>query len=100
MSDNAYVFLCNDVTEQECLDKLLFGGKESYQRLTKNILPGDRIFLYNYQSSRLHGVFKAITVPQMNINPSAWRGRFPWQLKVEWLDRYKPLTADDFDVIL
>jgi hypothetical protein len=43
---------------------------------------GDICFLYNLDADTLFGPFEARSNGQMNIEPEAWAGRFPAQLKV------------------
>jgi len=83
MTQNAYIFFCTDKTEQECLDRMLFGGKEGYKSKVPHVKVGDLLFLYNFQSDRLHGIFTATSEAAMNIEPDAWGGGYPWQVKVE-----------------
>lgn len=90
-----YIFLCSDQTEQECLEKSLFGGQEKYQGRVKGLQPGHTLFLYNYKSKKLHGVFKALTEVKKDIIPGAWKGEFPWQVKVERIDVVKALSRED-----
>jgi len=97
---SAYIFLCANSTEKECYDKLLFGGKEKYQKEVPSVNPGDLLFLFNYQEGLLHGIFKATSDAKMNIQSDAWKGGFPWQVKVEVVEKYKPLSrADLIDVL-
>jgi hypothetical protein len=95
-----YVFLCSNSTEKECYDRFLFGGKEKYKKEIPSITLGDKLFLYNYQEGLLHGIFKAVSEAKENIQPDAWKGEFPWQVKVELIKKYHPLSrADLIDVL-
>jgi hypothetical protein len=100
VSENGYIFLCANSTETECYDRLLFGGKEKYRKEIPTIKPGDRLFLFNYQEGLLHGTFSATSEAKMNIQPEAWKGGFPWQVKVEIVKKYKPLSRADLMDIL
>ena len=55
-----YIFLCNNRTERECLEKKLFGSPKSEWNRVSQVKEGDILFLLNYQSNRLHGVFEAV----------------------------------------
>ncbi len=90
-----YVFLCSDSTEEECLERSLFGGGEKYANRVKGIEKGKKLFLYNYQSKKLHGVFEAATNLKENIVPKAWGGEYPMQIKVKKLTTPKPLSREE-----
>jgi len=79
-----YVFLCNSRTEQECLQKKLFGSPKSEWKRVSQVKKGDILFLLNYQNNRLHGVFEAVSDGMMNIEPHAFDGYFPAQVRVRW----------------
>jgi len=86
-----YIFLCNNRTERECLEKKLFGSPKSEWNRVSQVKEGDILFLLNYQSNRLHGVFEAVGDGKMEIEPYAFDGRFPAQVKVRRKMRCPPL---------
>ena len=79
---NGYVFLCNNGTERECLERKLFGSPKSEWNRVSQVKEGDMLFLLNYQTNRLHGVFEAISDGKMDIEPYAFGGYFPAQVRV------------------
>jgi len=89
---NGYVFLCNNRTETECLEKKLFGLQKSKWNRVSQVKKGDILFLLNYDTNRLHGVFEATSDGMMNIDAYAFEGYFPAQVRVirkircPWLD--------------
>lgn len=98
----AFIFLCDLTTEQECLDRSLFGTNagESHREHYCRVAVGDTLFLYNLDMGQLRGPYYALTTCQHNIEPQAWkktRRSFPWQI---WVDAgtafRRPLPADDF----
>ena len=90
-SPNGYVFLCNNRTERECLEGKLFGlPKSGWDRVSK-VKKDDILFLLNYQNNRLHGVFEATTDGTLDIEPYAFDGRFPAQVRVRRKMRCPPL---------
>jgi hypothetical protein len=54
---------------------------------------GDILFLLNYQTNHLHGVFEAVSDGGTNIAPYAFGGQFPVQVRVKrkmdcpWVDK-------------
>lgn len=95
-----YFFLCNNETQQECLDRKLLGSTMVYQKVIPRINPGDKLFLYNYNTRRLHGVFIAVSQSEKNIVPEAWGGMYPWQVRFENLEEQKEISRDNFEGIV
>ncbi|MEX2217076.1 MAG: hypothetical protein WD768_23390, partial [Phycisphaeraceae bacterium] len=97
-----FIFLCDMTTEQECLDRSLFGtnGGENHQHHYSKVEVGDRLFLYNFETGVLRGPYLATTPCKHNLEPTAWkktRRSFPWQVRVDGSQAVKtPLRADDF----
>jgi hypothetical protein len=91
----AYIFLCRDLTHDECLRENLFGGKEGYQKQTGEIKEGVTLFLYNFSSKLLEGAFVSTTKASFNIMPKAWKGKYPWQICVKRIHAYPPLMKSE-----
>jgi len=79
---NGYVFICSYGTERECFERKLFAMPMSDWDRISQVKKGDILFLLNYETNRLHGVFEATTDGTLNIEPSAFRGWFPAQVRV------------------
>ncbi|NMD01148.1 MAG: AAA family ATPase [Bacteroidales bacterium] len=75
--------MCNKTTEKECLDKELFGGLKYSINQSRSIDKGHIGFLYNPVVNTLMGVFVAEGPARMNIDPTAFEGKFPAQIKVK-----------------
>lgn len=85
---NAFVFHCNAQTREECLHRELFGcpsgGQYGPHSKAKK---GDLLFLADFSAWTVTGIFTAKTDAGLNIDKTAWNGRFPWQIKVNpWND--------------
>jgi hypothetical protein len=79
-----WVFLCNDRTESECLALKLFGLPKREWASVSQVKKGDILYLHNYEHNRLYGVFEAVEDGKMNIEPYAFDGYFPAQVRVVW----------------
>jgi len=79
---NGYVFICSHGTERECFERKLFAMPMSDWNRVSRVKKGDILFLLNYQSNRLHGVFEATADGTLNTEPYAFDGRFPAQVRV------------------
>ena len=75
-----YIFCCNNVTEEECLQRGLFGGP-SERNEHEEIVPCMPLFLYNTDDRQLSGPFMAESSIQYNPKSKAWQGQFPYQVK-------------------
>jgi hypothetical protein len=102
-----YVFVCNNDTMQENLKRELFGLPPRYRDSVRQITPGLPLFLYNYSTHQLHGVFESASFGGTNIDPTAWEdkknlgeSRFPAQVRVMTRKLYEPLEEDSFRPIL
>ncbi|XP_024030110.1 B2 protein [Morus notabilis] len=102
-----YIFVCNNDTMQENLKRQLFGLPPRYRDSVRAITPGLPLFLYNYSTHQLHGIFEAASFGGSNIDPMAWEdkkcpgeSRFPAQVRVVTRKICEPLEEDSFRPIL
>jgi hypothetical protein len=79
--ERAFLFLCDQATESECLTRQLMGTPQSNALWAMNIQPGDYIYLFNYNTRFIRGPYKAVSRADC-YEPSAWRGKFPVQVRV------------------
>jgi DNA modification methylase len=80
-----FIFACTRKTEAECLSRLLFGTDRVYGPIVIRIRKDDLLFLNNIDTDVLYGIFKAVSDGGFKIEPQAWRGRYPYQVKVKIL---------------
>ncbi|KAF5740454.1 B2 protein [Tripterygium wilfordii] len=102
-----YIFVCNNDTMQEDLKRQLFGLPPRYRDSVRAITPGLPLFLYNYITHQLHGVFEAVSFGGSNIDPTAWEdkkckgeSRFPAQVRIRIRKLCKALEEDSFRPVL
>jgi hypothetical protein len=84
--------ICTNNTEKECLDRGLFGDREWRIQYLRAVRKGNIGFLLNVSSNELLGIFAAEGPAQLNINPDAWRGNFPAQIKVKPLGKLQRIA--------
>ena len=77
----AYLFLCDQETEKECLTRNLMGCPQANAVWALNIRPGDSIYLLNFNTRIVRGPYLAASSADC-YEPSAWRGKFPIQVRV------------------
>ncbi|KAI4387696.1 hypothetical protein MLD38_000109 [Melastoma candidum] len=102
-----YIFVCNNDTMQEDLKRQLFGLPLRYRDSVRAITPGLPLFLYNYTTHQLHGIFEAAGFGGTNIDPTAWEdkkckgeSRFPAQVRIRIRKLCKALEEDAFRPVL
>lgn len=102
-----YIFVCNNDTMQENLKRQLFGLPPRYRDSVRAITPGLPLFLYNYTTHQLHGIFEASSFGGSNIDPTAWEdkkckgeSRFPAQVSIRIRRLCKALEEDAFRPVL
>ncbi|XP_043688130.1 B2 protein-like [Telopea speciosissima] len=102
-----YIFVCNNDTMQEDLKRQLFGLPSRYRDSVRAITPGLPLFLYNYATHQLHGIFEAASFGGTNIDPTAWEdkkckgeSRFPAQVRIRVRKLCKALEEDAFRPVL
>ncbi len=77
------VLSCTDSSEEECLRRLLFATNKVYAPGFLRIKQGFFLFLFNLSSQKLYGIFRATSDASVSIEPAAWGGKYPYQVKVE-----------------
>ncbi|KAL3681183.1 hypothetical protein R1sor_024139 [Riccia sorocarpa] len=108
-----FIFVCNNETMDEDFERHLFGLPQRYHDSVKAIQPGLPLFLYNYTTRCLHGVFEASSDGGLNIEPDAWGenkdsrkngrqsvSRFPAQVRVRMREHRPPLQEEKFRPVL
>jgi len=88
-----FIFACTEKSEAECLEKSLFATDKVYGPIVARIREGDLLFLNNMDTNMLHGVFQAASNGTINIEPAAFGGRYPYQVKVKPLGEARALGA-------
>ncbi len=81
--EKCFILLCTNDTEKECLERNLFGDVEWRIQYLTEIRAGEIGFMINLSKDELIGIFEARSEGQLNIEPDAWGGRFPAQVRVQ-----------------
>jgi len=76
--------VCSSETEAECFQRALFGDAMKFLDEVKEIKRGDALFLHNIDTDVLFRPFEAEGDGGLNIEPDAWGGCFPAQVRVGW----------------
>ena len=86
-----FILACTNSSQDECLNRMLFGTSRQYGAVVIRIKKGDLLFLLNLDTDLLFGIFQAVSDGKLNIESEAWNGNYPYQVKVESLGDIVPL---------
>jgi len=65
------------------------------RNFVKEVRPGDILFLHNLSERFIEGPFEALTDSNGTLEPVAWNGDFPLQVRVRRLPEYRRITCDE-----
>jgi SAM-dependent methyltransferase len=71
---------------------MLFGASRQHGAVVIRVRKGDFLFLLNLDTDLLLGVFRATSNGKLNLEPEAWNGNYPYQVKVEALGDIIPIA--------
>ena len=101
-----FIFKCSAATIAEVQGRSLFGAEPKLWPLVQQsvFIGTTALFLYNYTTRTLEGVFVAIQKPTMNLEPEAWNASglkrtsfygsvFPAQVRVRKITSWPPVPV-------
>jgi len=99
--EDGQMFLCNSITERECLGRMLFGSPASKWNEVSKITNRTAIFLYTLgRYPMIRGIFVAQKPPFFDCS-GPYKGKFPAQVSVRWYYKFHPMPSGylEFDRI-
>ncbi|XP_015079291.1 uncharacterized protein LOC107023196 isoform X1 [Solanum pennellii] len=88
---SGFIFMCGRNTKHDCYRFRVFGLPLNKQERIKKIKPGAKLFLFDFEAKLLYGVYEATSTGIMNLEPLAFGGKFPAQVKFRIFKECLPL---------
>ncbi|XP_074302486.1 uncharacterized protein LOC141634084 [Silene latifolia] len=91
-----YIFICNAKTKSDCFIYRVFGLPAIRIDVVEQIKPNAKLFLFDFDVKLLYGPYVADSVGKLALEPYAFGGRFPAQVKFSIANDCLPLPEAAF----
>ncbi|KAM3374855.1 hypothetical protein P3S68_013569 [Capsicum galapagoense] len=93
---SGFIFLCGGSTKHDCYRFRVFGLPSYKKERVEKIKPGTKLFLFDVELKLLYGVYEATSTGIIDVEPLAFGGKFPAQVKFQIFKECLPLPEPSF----